>query len=660
MDFFQQQAQAKKRTALLLFLYILGVIALTGIPVVLLCVGFFSTEGGASADPASFALTVAAVAGFMLLLILGGTLFKTVQLSAGGGKAVAESLGGRQISPSSRNAVERRLYNVVEEMALAAGVPVPAIYIMDNEHSINAFAAGFSPNEAVIGCNLGTVELLTRDELQGVIAHEFSHILNGDMRMNLRLIGMLFGLQVLALAGYYAMRFSYLFSSSSSSNRNDKGSTASVGLIMLVGGLAVMVIGYIGVFFSALIQAAISRQREFLADASAVQFTRNPAGIAGALKKIGCPDIGSQMQSPAAAEASHLFFGNACGLFSFGELLATHPPLPIRIKRIDPQFDGKFPARLEPVNLFQEERQKQPASNSKERLGGLGNILGGVFGGTLKREPDSVSPVATVSASITPQSVAAASALIQQIPPSAAESSCSPLTAKATFYAVLLDADYSIRQRQFASLAAQESDYLLKVTKQLYDEIQNADAAVKIPLAQRIMATLRQLTVSQYQHFARVVDALIAADDKMDLLEYTLKALLFRDLDIYFGLAKPLTVRYKTLQSVEKPIVTVLSYLAYSGHAALPEVQKAFQSAMQSLGLSQAILSTGECSSLDFDRALRVLAETEPLLKKRIFESFLFCIQSDGKITPKEGERIRAVAAMLAIPMPRIAVESRE
>ncbi|MDR3181785.1 MAG: M48 family metallopeptidase, partial [Planctomycetaceae bacterium] len=292
MDFFQHQQQAKKRTMLLVCLYILGVSGLV-FSAALLCIA-----GSAGADTPIDPAVVIGICGILLLVIFGASLVKSAQLSAGGGKAVAESLGGRQIAPNSRDLAEKRLYNVVEEMAIAAGVPVPTIYIMDGEHSINAFAAGLSPNAAVIGVNRGTVELLTRDELQGVIAHEFSHILNGDMRMNLRLIGILFGLQVLAVVGYYAMRIGFYMPQNSS--KNDKGAGAGIGLIMILGGLAVMILGYIGVFFSALIQAAISRQREFLADASAVQFTRNPDGIAGALKKIGCPKIGSQMQSPNA------------------------------------------------------------------------------------------------------------------------------------------------------------------------------------------------------------------------------------------------------------------------------------------------------------------------------------------------------------------------
>ncbi|GHT35054.1 Zn-dependent protease [Planctomycetales bacterium] len=629
MNFFEHQQEARRRTKLLIFLYILGVICLIGVPVVIASIAYFSSEGQ-EVDPAQFLLVVSGIAGFVLLIVLGGSLYKSTALSQGGGKLVAESLGGRLVSPNTGNLAERRLYNVVEEMSLAAGIPVPAIYIMDNEHSINAFAAGFSPNEAVIGCNRGTVELLTRDELQGVIAHEFSHILNGDMRMNLRLIGILFGLQVLSLIGYYVMRIGIYMPQNRRSN--DKGA-GGIGLAMLGGGLAVMILGYIGVFFSAIIQAAISRQREFLADASAVQFTRNPAGIAGALKKIGCPNVGSSMESPAAAEASHLFFGNACSLFSFGSLLATHPPLPIRIKRIDPAFDGKFPATIHPLNAgFEENSSRTPKG------GGIPPIRSGSVGDFPQ---------------LSPESVAVAAATISRIPQGLSEPVNNYTGAVAAFFAMLLDKDPAIRKAQLAVIEELFPPALLNETLQQEPQIRALADELKIPLVQRVMSSMRAMPKEQYIKFGNAVDNLIAADNKMDLFEYTIKALLLRDLDIYFGLAKHLSVRYSNLTAVQGQTALVLSYLAYSGHQTLQEVQSAYNAAAGSLALDIPLLPIDEISTVRFDKALRVLAETSPELKQKIFDSFLGCIKADGKIIPKELELIRAVAAMLTIPMPQ-------
>ena len=622
MDFFQHQDKAKSRTFLLIVLYCLGLLGLVVVVAVAVVVFFVATE--TELDPAIVLLCI----GSVLILVIGGSLCKSTQLSAGGGgRAVAESLGGRRVSPATTDPAERRLHNVVEEMALAAGVPMPTLYIMDTERSINAFAAGFSPNAAVIGVNRGTVELLTRDELQGVIAHEFSHILNGDMRMNLRLIGILFGLQLLAIVGYYAMRFSF-YAGSGHRSSNDKGAGALVALL-LFGGLALMIIGYIGVFFSAIIKAAISRQREFLADASAVQFTRNPDGIAGALKKIGCPNVGSGIESSHAAEASHLFFGDVCGLFSLGGLLATHPDLTTRIKRIDPHFDGQFPKRIEPVRLAEDRRTSQVQQSKCTKKAIMDRI--GEFN------------IANVLA---------AGVLLDGIPKNVANSANNPLTAQAVFFAMLLDSNEIIRRKQISQIQGACSVYLLNETQRLYSQMGTLPDGQKIPLAQRVSAALREMTVEQYKRFTTVLDLLISADQKMDMFEYTIKAVLLRDLDIHFGLAKQLCVRYTTLSSVRLPVVAVLSYLAYMGHASNEEVQKAFGASMQELNMSDDMLPTNEATVQRFDQSLRMLAETCPALKKQIFAAFMTCVEHDEQLTPQEAGLIRAIAAMLAIPIP--------
>src|SRR5690606_28971990 len=250
-----------------------------------------------------------------------------------GGSVVAGLLGGLPVNPATDDPDERRLVNVVEEMAIASGVPVPAIYVLPGEESINAFAAGYGVHDAAVAVTRGALKHLTRDELQGVIAHEFSHILNGDMRLNIRLIGLLHGLLLLALIGRVLLRSG----GRSRGRRKEKGGSVQVALI----GLGLVLLGYIGVFFGKLIKAAASRQREYLADAAAVQFTRNPEGIAGALKKIGALGAGSRIVHPRAEELSHLYF--ASGLrSSFAGLFATHPPLVERIRRIDPSFSGDF------------------------------------------------------------------------------------------------------------------------------------------------------------------------------------------------------------------------------------------------------------------------------------------------------------------------------
>jgi len=325
MDFFDRQEKARRNTKLLVVYFVLGVallIASVYLAALLIFAGVGSGHHRFSDAPIHFALWnpklfFGVVVGTLAVISIG-SISKTAEL-AQGGSAVAEMLGGRLVNSSTTDPDERKLLNVVEEMALASGVPVPHVYVLDNERGINAFAAGHSTSDAVVTVTRGCMTVLKRDELQGVIGHEFSHILNGDMRLNLRLMGMIFGILCLAVVGRVLLQVR----SGSSRDRNP---------LPLVG-RALLLIGWIGMVFGRLIQAAVSRQREFLADASSVQFTRNPAGLSGALQKIGGLSYGSKLEAAHAGEASHMFFGNGMGESLFG-LMDTHPPLEERIERL--------------------------------------------------------------------------------------------------------------------------------------------------------------------------------------------------------------------------------------------------------------------------------------------------------------------------------------
>ncbi|NRA57365.1 MAG: M48 family metallopeptidase, partial [Phycisphaerales bacterium] len=335
MDFFGRQDSARKRTHLLVALYIAAVV-LTCLAVAALAIiaGLIlhDDQAGRGPDPVALLMFGGGGAAAAALLIAGGTAYRISELR-GGGASVALSLGGRPIDPSTRDEDERRVLNVVEEMAIASGVPVPPVYMLEQEGSINAFAAGYSPGDAVIGVTKGCVHGLSRDELQGVMAHEFSHILNGDMRLNVRLIGILGGIVLLSLAGYTLMRATFYGSIGRSKDNK------AVPIILVVG-VGLIIIGGIGSMFARLIQAAVSRQREFLADASAVQFTRNPDGIGDALRRIAGGSSRSVIRNAHSREMSHLFFGNAVKQSSFfGSVLASHPPLKQRIRRVLPKWD---------------------------------------------------------------------------------------------------------------------------------------------------------------------------------------------------------------------------------------------------------------------------------------------------------------------------------
>ncbi|MGC2520946.1 MAG: M48 family metallopeptidase, partial [Burkholderiales bacterium] len=324
MNFFEEQHRARRHTVLMAVMFVLAVAAIVvSINVVGGTLYLYAT--GRPLWPVMHALAAVPHHAYWITsaVVLGaiawGTLTRTYELS-GGGAAVAQMVGAERIRRDVQDAADRRLLNVVEEMALASGVSVPQVYVMEEEHSINAFAAGFSPNEASVIVTRGTLEQLSRDELQGVVAHEFSHILNGDMRLNIRLLGVISGIVLIGAAGGLLMRI----------GQGGRGTRGDIRIFLA--GLLVWLIGSVGVLAGRLIKAMISREREYLADASAVQFTRNPEGIGGALFKIG--QIGSAVAQRNAEEISHMCISAPIDNFFDFDWFSTHPPLEQRIERV--------------------------------------------------------------------------------------------------------------------------------------------------------------------------------------------------------------------------------------------------------------------------------------------------------------------------------------
>lgn len=349
VNFFEHQQQAKRNTGLLVVLFLLAFTLIIGFVAVVTAAIF---GGVAVQQNGEYQFSWEPIAWVVLLVgggILLAMLFKWLSLKPGG-HVVAESLGGERISPDTTDPLERRILNVVEEMAIAANMPVPAVYLLPNESNINAFAAGYETKDAVIGLTRGAVETFSREQLQAVVAHEFSHILNGDMRLNIRLIAALAGILLIAHVGRI-----FLHSARFSSARR-RGNGNALPLV----GLALFIIGYIGVFFGNLIKSAVSRQREYLADAAAVQFTRNPEALSGALQQIGARQHGSRIAHTNADETAHLFFGQA--MSSWLTLMATHPPLDKRIKRIQPSWNGRYP---QPKQAMAQSETEQQANQSQ-------------------------------------------------------------------------------------------------------------------------------------------------------------------------------------------------------------------------------------------------------------------------------------------------------
>ncbi|MDX1683051.1 MAG: M48 family metallopeptidase, partial [Phycisphaeraceae bacterium] len=381
MNFFEHQELAQKQTRRLVWMFTVSVLVVILVSwlalgsIVWLAVGWMAMK--ADNPPPGWWQVMSN--GWVLLATLGGTIVVILFGSIGkmfelrdGGRVVAEMLGGRRVEPATTDPHERKLMNVVEEMSIASGTPVPPVYLLDDETGINAFAAGFEATDAVIGVTRGCIEKLSRDELQGVIAHEFSHVIHGDMRLNLRMIGWIYGIFALAAIGEGLMRV--VWYSGGSSRRSNRDGGGAIVFAVLAAGLVLLIIGYVGMALGKMIQASVSRQREYLADASAVQYTRYPEGIAGALKKIGgYGKMGSDLGVTGAGQFNHMFFGrNRDHLDPFDGLYASHPPLTNRISRLDPAFDGTFP------EIVPEESEAQAAQEADDRpaVDRLGDLLG--------------------------------------------------------------------------------------------------------------------------------------------------------------------------------------------------------------------------------------------------------------------------------------------
>lgn len=476
---------------LLFFLAVVGLIILTNL--LLLGVLAYSNTGqfvfSYDALRQVYSLEIfIAVAAAVSLLIFGGSLYKTMSLS-GGGANVAEMLGGRLVSQSTSDIQERQLLNVVEEMAIASGSPIPRVYLLD-EVSINAFAAGQSPATAVIGITRGTLTRLNREELQAVIAHEFSHIFNGDMRLNIRLIGLLHGILLIGMIGYFILR-SIRFSGRS---RNKKGGGGIAAILALGAGL--MVIGYAGTFFGQWIKAVVSRQREYLADASAVQFTRNKDGIAGALKKIGGLSAGSYIDAPSAPEYSHAYFAN--GISSFWQsLFATHPPLDKRIKAIDPGWNGKFI----------EAKVVQPTPSESSKAATSKNVGIAVTTAILSSAEQAINQIGTLNE----ENISYVQQLILALPTALRKASQEAFSARAVVYAILISQQRD-RQQAGALLEKHAEKSMPALTERFLPEIDRLDEKLKLPLLELSINALKELSTNQYIQFKRAVNHIIVAD----------------------------------------------------------------------------------------------------------------------------------------------------
>lgn len=719
-NFFEHQDVARKNTFRLVVLFSLAVL-LTMVGVYLVAVLAVDTEAAYSAsengtryaDHGWWNLKAFAIASVStLLLVGGGTLYKIRQLARGGGSLVCEQLGGRFVDFRTDDFNEQQLINVVEEMSIASGVSVPLLYVLDDEPGINAFAAGFTPNNAAVAVSRGCLEMLTRDELQGVIAHEFSHILNGDMRMNIRMIGILHGILMLALTGRVLMRFAFAGSRGRSRSSRDSG---GAGLYLAVVGVALFVIGYVGRFFGQVIKSAISRQREYLADASAVQFTRNPKGLSGALQKIGGYSSHSFIDSPNADEVSHLFFSDALGKESWlNSMFATHPPLKKRIRRIDPSFHGAFPkverpkrqVTAEPEASGQAEGQGDekrwnipvPGMSGQASSGaaaGAAGLAAGLAadGGAAQRAsaphradqgadrggqtPSDQAPaiprrgggrggqrikldanqVMGSMGQTSQEHVDYARGALEAIPQPIRQAARDTYSAAGVVFALLIDVDPSTRQKQIAMLADQLTEALAEETRRYVHLMADLDPTYRLPLVEILVPALRQMSAGQHAKFVDILDRLIQADHQVDLFEFSLEKLLKHRLKASHGEGGRRVAQFYAVTALRDEIALLLSCLAYAGHDDIGSAEVAFRQALKCLKSSSArqrvtMLGKGECSLAELDGALDRLALATNVIKEQVVNATAHCVLADEEVTIEEAELLRAVCEVMDVPLP--------
>lgn len=631
MDFFAQQARVRGSSRLLVALFALAVIAIvvTIDAVVWFSMGHHPVDGEPAGSNARLlvASTLVVVAGIGL-----SSMFRIMSLS-GGGKTVAESVGAVPVPTDTPDPRLRQLRNVIEEVAIAAGVPVPDIYLMAEEPGINAFAAGYSASDAAVCVTQGCIDHLSRDELQGVIAHEFSHVLNGDMRLNIRLMGLLFGILVLAIVGRRVIWFG-----GGRSSRRDGGQVWMIGL-------ALVAVGYIGYFFGRLIQAAVARSRESLADASAVQFTRQTDGIAGALKKIAVLSEGSRLQVANRHEVAHMLFGEAD---PFNALFATHPPLLERIRALQPGFREEELGRL--AESMQEAAEAPPAATAATKPG----TSPGVPGMALPPALPAVLAAAAAGGAAAAVGFQRAAAVHQAMPAALSEAVQQPESALAVMLALALSLQAELQPAQRRIVADAFGDDVQQAVQAMVGELDALPPIARLPLVAIAFPALKQLPDGRQQTLLGTLDALVKVDGRVDLNEYCLARLLRLQLQEARQPRRTPIDGLKKLPACRDSVILVCTIVSAAGCSDETSARRAWLLAMQNAFPGEAIEWSPPPAAWQapFERALDDLDGLMPVAKELVIQSLARAIHADGVVSVEEAELLRVICASLHCPVP--------
>lgn len=667
MDFYAYQAAARRQSRLFVLLFSAAVavvvIALDAVIFIALAArspAYREEYGSAAIDPLQYAIHNPDVALLVSLLIIGviglASLFKSAQLR-GGGAVVAQSLGGVRVERDTADPARKRLRNIIEEMSIASGVPVPEIYVLEQEPAINAFAAGHTPANACITVTQGAIDHLNRDELQGVIGHEFSHILNGDMRLNIQLMGAIFGLMVIAVIG----RLVFNFAPRGGNDRDRRGGMGWVGV-----GLAAMVLGYLGLLAGRILQAAVSRQRERLADASAVQFTRNTTGLKGALLKIAALEEGSKFVAADADQVAHMLF--APGL---DRVFATHPPLLERIRQLDPQFN---PAELQQLiergvpgpegggygNAAPTPPAATGARSPLPTIPGMPTVPGGAGGaavGTGAVLAGAASGFAadagTIAAQVgrpSPANVDQASLMREQIPAVLRDFSDTGAHARSMVLALLLSRDPAIRDAQAKRIAQEYGSAELGVVNAAIAAAGTIAPMLRLPALLQLFPTLRRLPLAERQRLNALVMDLIHLDASIDVFEFCLAKLLELMFNDAAGNAAP--YGKLALENAVEPVHMLFATLARCGSDDEQEIRAAYQAGIAGVLANYPQYQTYDDWAQRTGAALTVLDQLQPQGKQKLIEGLVRTIANDGMLKVEESELLRTACALLHCPMP--------
>lgn len=648
MNFFEHQERARKQSRWLILAFI-GVALLIVLAVDLVVMFVFSTQMPSSAnagqlgfsamlDPniwqanSGLLLSSSAVTGSAIGL---ASLGKIASLRSGGGK-VARDMGATIVTPDTRDSLRRRLYNVVEEIALASGTPVPEVYVMENEPGINAFAAGYTTSDAAVAVTQGTLEKLSRAELQGVIAHEFSHIFNGDMRINIRMMGVIFGITVIAILG---RKFLHVSRYRVRSSRDNSGSA------IVAIGIVLMVVGYIGLFFARWMKSALSRQREYLADASAVQFTRDPDGISGALKKIAAYSHSSYLKSDSE-EVSHMLFSSGFRSLMF----STHPPLDQRIARIEKGFDvadlellAKKLKKQEKVEHLQavKAKQEQQSKSDSQNEGGFFDI-DGMFA-------DIGNP--------STERIAAAAMLTASLAPGLSSSAHSLEWAPEVLFYCLLDENEDIRTKQLLIIIEQMGDISERKIQHLVQTHGLVKVKQRLAILEMSFPTLKRRPISDIERIQITIDLLANADNTIDSFEFLLTNLIKQYLNEAYLPTRVQLHGRKSIKDCKDELSVVMSILAAHGQQrstaqGLQLAQKAFKEGMGIAGINHMNLRFSDQWQLDLERAIAVLDKLNPKDKSIVVAGLVRTVLDDKQILTAEHEMLRVICALIHVPIP--------